>query len=45
VSLLGAGVCTLRASQSGDGTYAPAPAVERNFTVKLVTLYLPLIMR
>ncbi len=45
VSLVTAGLCTLRASQSGNATYAIAPNVERSFNIKLVTLYLPLVLR
>lgn len=33
VSLLTVGSCTLRASQAGNGTYAPAPDVDRTFAV------------
>jgi hypothetical protein len=32
-SMLAAGTCTIQASQGGSGTYAPAPTVNRNFTV------------
>jgi len=46
VSLLAAGLCTLRASQSGNATYAAAPDVDRSFNVKPVKrVYLPLILK
>jgi len=35
VSITGAGTVTVRASQAGDTTYAPAPNVNRSFTVRL----------
>jgi hypothetical protein len=34
VTLVAAGQCTLRASQAGDATYAPASNVDRAFTVQ-----------
>ena len=34
-SLLTAGTCTIQADQPGNATYAAAPTVTRNFTVKL----------
>ena len=33
VTLIGAGKCTIRASQSGNATYASAPSVDQSFTV------------
>jgi hypothetical protein len=33
VTLTGAGSCTITASQSGNGSYAAAPNVERSFTI------------
>ncbi|MFF5225756.1 hypothetical protein [Dactylosporangium sp. NPDC000521] len=33
VTLVGAGTCVLRATQPGNGRYAPAPRIERRFTV------------
>jgi hypothetical protein len=33
VTLVAPGICTLRATQEGNGTYAPAPPVERSFAV------------
>ncbi len=33
VHITGAGSCTIRASQGGDGTYDPAPDVDRSFTI------------
>ncbi len=33
VTLVAAGACTIRATQAGDTTYAPAPAVDRSFSV------------
>jgi hypothetical protein len=33
VTILAAGTCTIRASQAGDGAYAPAPDVDRSFNV------------
>jgi adhesin/invasin len=33
VTILTAGLCTIRASQSGDPAWAPAPDVDRSFTV------------
>ncbi|MEV4131956.1 hypothetical protein AB0J72_07300 [Dactylosporangium sp. NPDC049742] len=33
LTLVGAGTCVLRATQPGNGRYAPAPRVERRFTV------------
>ncbi|MBP7686536.1 MAG: hypothetical protein KA765_01450 [Thermoflexales bacterium] len=45
VSLIGGGTCTLRATQAGDAVYAAAPNVDRSFMVKLLTMYLPLILR
>jgi hypothetical protein len=33
VTLAAPGTCTLRAAQPGDGTYAPAPAVDRSFGI------------
>jgi len=33
VTIVAAGTCTIRASQSGDATYAPAPNVDRSFAV------------
>ena len=33
VTIVAAGGCTIRASQAGDATYAPAPNVDRPFTV------------
>ncbi|MEP6978708.1 MAG: hypothetical protein ABI948_11710 [Thermoleophilia bacterium] len=33
VSLVGAGTCTVRAHQGGNGSYLPAPEVEQSFTV------------
>lgn len=33
ITLVGAGLCTIRAVQSGDATYNPAAAVDRTFTV------------
>ena len=40
------GTCTLRASQSGDATYAAAPNADRSFIVKPGhKLYLPLVLR
>jgi hypothetical protein len=33
VTITAAGVCEIRASQAGNGTYAPAPNVIRSFTV------------
>jgi hypothetical protein len=35
VTITGAGTVTVRASQAGDGTYAPSPNVSRSFTVSL----------
>lgn len=35
VALIGTGTCTIQANQPGNGTYAAAPTVTRNFTVKL----------
>jgi hypothetical protein len=32
VTIVAAGTCTIRASQAGDATYAPAPSVDRTFT-------------
>lgn len=37
VSLLGAGTCTLTASQAGSTIYAPAPQVTQSFTVGLAS--------
>lgn len=33
VTLTGAGTCSITASQAGDGTWNPAPAVVRSFTI------------
>jgi YD repeat-containing protein len=33
VTLVAAGTCTIRASQAGNATYAPAPNVDQSFTV------------
>jgi hypothetical protein len=33
VTLTGTGTVTIRASQAGDGTYGPAPNVNRSFRV------------
>ncbi|MEP7062390.1 MAG: FG-GAP-like repeat-containing protein [Betaproteobacteria bacterium] len=33
VTVIAAGTCTLRASQAGNATYAPAPAVDRSVSV------------
>ena len=33
VTIVAAGTCTIRASQAGDATYAPAANVDRSFTV------------
>lgn len=33
VTIVAAGTCTIRASQGGDATYAPAPNVDRSFNV------------
>ncbi len=33
IALVGAGTCSVQASQPGDGVYAPAASVLRNFTV------------
>jgi len=33
VSIAAAGTCTIRASQSGNATYGPAPSVEQSFAV------------
>ncbi len=33
ITLLRAGTCAVRATQLGNGTYAPAPAVTRQFTI------------
>lgn len=33
VTIVAAGTCTIRASQGGDATFAPAPNVDRSFTV------------
>lgn len=33
VTIVTAGTCTVRASQPGNATYAPAPNVDRSFTV------------
>jgi hypothetical protein len=33
VTLVATGTCTIRASQSGNATYAPAPNVDQSFTV------------
>lgn len=33
VTIVAAGACTIRASQAGNATYAPAPNVDRPFTV------------
>jgi hypothetical protein len=35
VTLLGGGLCTLRATQGGNSIYAPAPNVDKSFTVYL----------
>ncbi len=45
VTLVAPGQCTLRASQPGNGTIAPAPDVERSFMVRQHMLYLPLALR
>jgi hypothetical protein len=37
VSISSAGVCRIRASQAGDGTYAAAPVVDQAFTVTPAT--------
>ena len=37
VTITGTGTVTVRASQAGDSTYAPAPNVNRSFTVSLAT--------
>ncbi len=34
VTLVTVGTCTIRASQPGDGTFAPAPDVDRSFAVR-----------
>jgi hypothetical protein len=38
ITITGAGTVTVRASQSGDGFYNPAPVVDRSFTVAGVSL-------
>ena len=46
VTLASDGLCTLRAAQSGNATYAAAPEVDRSFNVKPVKrVYLPLILK
>lgn len=45
VTLIATGQCTLHATQAGNQTYAPAPDVDRSFTVKWHTLFLPLVVR
>ena len=37
VTITGAGVTTIRASQDGNGSYNPAPTVEKTLTVNKVT--------
>lgn len=44
VTLVGAGTCTLRASQAGDANYFAAPAIDRSFAV-FSRVYLPLVIR
>jgi hypothetical protein len=38
VTLLGAGTCSITASQSGNASYSAAPAVTRNFTVSVAKI-------
>lgn len=38
VTLISGGVCTLRAAQSGDAVYSPAPTVDRSFNVQYLQL-------
>jgi hypothetical protein len=45
VTLNAAGTCTLRASQVGDATYAPAPDVDRSFVINPWRVRLPLLRK
>ena len=36
VTLIAAGICTVHASQAGNGTYAAAPNVDQSFSVTVV---------
>jgi hypothetical protein len=45
VTFNAAGTCTLRASQVGDATYAPAPDVDRSFVINLWRVQLPLLRK
>jgi hypothetical protein len=45
-TLVSAGACTIRAMQSGDATYNPAPSVDQSFQVTPpLMVYLPLMMK
>lgn len=44
VTLNSAGVCTIRASQPGDATYAAAPDAEQSFTVTALNVFLSAVL-
>jgi hypothetical protein len=45
-TLVSAGACAIRAMQSGDATYNPAPSVDQSFQVTVpLMVYLPLMMK
>src|SRR5438552_5959286 len=43
VTLIAAGTCSIRASQAGNGTYAPAPNVDQSFVISSGQLFAPAI--